>query len=63
MLKKFLIWASGLLIVLYLAGPWLLTRAGEFLVVDDAPIEPAHAVVVLNTGVDYLPRLMQGRAL
>ena len=63
MLKKILIWASGLLIVLYLFGPWLLTRAGEFLVVDDAPIEPAQAVVVLSTGVDYLPRLMQAATL
>lgn len=63
MLKKLLIWASALLIVCYLAGPWLLTRAGEFLVVDDTPVEPAHAVVVLSTGVDYLPRLMQAATM
>ena len=62
-MKKFLTGTAVVLVVLYLAGPWLLTRVGEFLVVDADAIESADAVVVLSTGVDYLPRLMQAAAL
>ena len=63
MLKKVLMGVIALLVVCYLAGPWLLTRVGEFLVIDESGIESADAVVVLSTGVDYLPRLMQAAAL
>lgn len=63
MLKKLLLTAVALVVVFYTAGPWLLTQAGEFLVADDTPVEAADAVVVLSTGVDYLPRLMQAAAL
>jgi uncharacterized SAM-binding protein YcdF (DUF218 family) len=44
------------------AGYWGLPAAGRFLVVDDAPVA-SDAVVVLLTGVDYYPRLIQAAAL
>jgi uncharacterized SAM-binding protein YcdF (DUF218 family) len=62
-MKKFVTGIVVLLIVLYLTAPWLLTQAGKFLIVSSDPIEPADAIVVLSTGVDYLPRLMQAAAL
>jgi uncharacterized SAM-binding protein YcdF (DUF218 family) len=62
-MRKFITISAILLILLFLAGPWLMTRAGEFLVVDETPLESADAVVVLTTGVDYLPRLMQAAEL
>lgn len=62
-MKKLLAGTIVILFFLYLASPWLLTRAGEFLVVEAESIEKADAVVVLRTGVDYLPRLMQAAAL
>ena len=62
-MKKFLSVCVIIFIVIFLAGPWLMTRAGEFLVVDESPLRPADAVVVLTTGVDYLPRLMEAADL
>ena len=62
-MKKFVTAAVILLVVAYLIAPWFLTQAGKFLVVNSEPIEQANAVVVLSTGVDYLPRLMQAAAL
>ena len=62
-MKKFILIIVVLLVLFFLAGPWLMTRAGEFLVVDESPLESADAVVVLTTGVDYLPRLMQAADL
>ena len=62
-MKKTLTITAALLVTLYLAGPWFLTRLGEFLVVGADTVEKADAVVVLSTGVDYLPRLMQAAAL
>ena len=55
--------AIGLLAVLaWLAAPWLLGAAGRFLVSDDRTTA-ADAAVVLTTGVDYYPRLIEGAAL
>lgn len=62
-MKKMLAIMAVLLVLLYIASPWLLTRIGVFLVLDDDPITTADAVVVLSTGVDYLPRLMQAANL
>jgi uncharacterized SAM-binding protein YcdF (DUF218 family) len=36
----------------------ILTRIGDFTVFDEKPI-PSDAVVVLNTGVEYYPRLIE----
>lgn len=41
---------------------WLLPAMGRFLVVEEAPAQ-ADAAVVLNTGVEYYPRLMEAAAL
>jgi uncharacterized SAM-binding protein YcdF (DUF218 family) len=54
---------AALIVVVYLSSSWVFTQIGEFLVVDDDPIESADAVVVLSTGVDYLPRLIQAANL
>ena len=62
-MKKFLLFIVLLAALAYAAGPWLLTRAGEILVVEKRPAAKADAVVVLTTGVDYLPRLMQAAEL
>jgi len=50
------------LLLLYLLSGSILRKAGSFLVVDDAPVH-SDAVVVLNTGVEYFPRLMEAAAL
>lgn len=62
-MKKLFAITLALLVVLYLVTPWLLTQAGKFLVVTDDPVEQADAVVVLSTGIDYLPRLLQAASL
>jgi len=62
-MKKFLLIIVLLGALAYAFGPWLLTRAGEFLVVEERSDSKADAVVVLTTGVDYLPRLMQAAEL
>lgn len=43
------------------SGP-ILTGIGEFLVVNEGPV-PSDAVVVLNTGMEYYPRLIEGATL
>lgn len=63
--KKRLYVAIGvlcLIFLLYAASGWILSSIGEFLVVDEAPV-PCDAVVVLNTGVEYYPRLMEAADL
>lgn len=51
-----------LVILLYgLSGP-ALTQIGEFLVVDEKPVR-SDAVVVLNTGLAYYPRLVEAVSL
>jgi uncharacterized SAM-binding protein YcdF (DUF218 family) len=52
---------SVLLLFYLLSGP-ILRKAGAFLVVDDVPVR-SDAVVVLNTGVEYFPRLIEAAAL
>ncbi len=54
--------ALALLLLLYLALGPLLASIGGFLVVEDKP-ERCEAVVVLSTGIDYYPRLMEAAAL
>ena len=48
--------------VLYLSSGIILTSIGEFLVVDEPPVK-SDAVVVLNTGLEFYPRLIQAAAL
>jgi len=48
--------------VLYVSMGAILTGLGEFLVVDQNP-EPSDAVVVLNTGMEYYPRLVEAAKL
>ena len=43
--------------MIFLAGP-LLRTIGSLLVIDDPPVV-SDAIVVLNTGVEYYPRLIQ----
>ena len=60
-MKKFL-----LLILLIIAGyffhPFLLGKSGRFLVVDEAPAK-SDSVLVLNSGLEYHPRLIQAASL
>ncbi len=50
-----------ILLFYFLSGK-ILRKAGEFLIVDDVPVY-SDAVVVLNTGVEYFPRLIEAAAL
>lgn len=54
--------AALLIVGTVLILPSLLTGIGRFLVVNTAP-EGTDAAVVLSTGVDYYPRLMQAASL
>lgn len=49
-------------LLLYLSSSWIMIRLGEFLVLDEEPV-PSDAVVVLCTGVEYYPRLIEGAEL
>ncbi|MDJ0819280.1 MAG: hypothetical protein QNJ58_23955, partial [Desulfobacterales bacterium] len=64
--KKKLLYTSliGLLtvIVLTVFSRHILTAAGQWLVVSDAPSR-VEAIVVLNTGVEIYPRLIQAAEL
>lgn len=51
-----------LLMVLYFFSGPILTCIGKFLVVNEKPT-PSDAVVVLNTGVEYYPRLIEAARL
>ena len=46
----------------YFGVPYVLQKAGEFLVVQDPP-EKSDAVVVLSTGIEYYPRLLEAATL
>ncbi|MFC1815084.1 YdcF family protein [Thermodesulfobacteriota bacterium] len=48
--------------VLYIFSGTLLTGTGKFLVVDETPAA-SDAVVVLNTGIEYYPRLIEAAEL
>ena len=48
--------------LLYLSSSMIMTRLGEFLVLDEEPV-PSDAVVVLCTGVEYYPRLIEAAEL
>ena len=48
--------------VIYVFSGTLLTGMGKFLVVDETP-SASDAVVVLNTGVEYYPRLIEAAEL
>ena len=62
MKKKILIIAAGIAILLYVFRAGWLGYLGRSLVVDD-PSATADVAVVLSTGVDYLPRLLQAAHL
>ena len=47
---------------LYLSSSMIMTRLGEFLILDEEPV-PSDAVVVLCTGVEYYPRLIEAAEL
>lgn len=48
--------------VMYIFSGTLLTGMGKFLVVDETPTA-SDAVVVLNTGIEYYPRLIEAAKL
>jgi uncharacterized SAM-binding protein YcdF (DUF218 family) len=54
--------AAAIGITAFAARLWLLPAMGHFLV-EEAPIPQADAAIVLNTGVEYYPRLMEAAAL
>lgn len=54
--------AGGLILALVLLSGRFLTAVGEFIVANDTPVQ-SDAVVVLNTGMEYYPRLVQAAAL
>ncbi|MBC8459845.1 MAG: YdcF family protein [Deltaproteobacteria bacterium] len=47
---------------LYLSSSMIMTRLGGFLVLDEEPV-PSDAVVVLCSGVEYYPRLIEAAEL
>ena len=49
-------------LVLYLFSGSLFRALGRFVVCDEIPV-PSDAIVVLNTGVEYYPRLLEAAAL
>jgi len=49
-------------VILYLSSGVLLAMIGNFLVVDEAPVR-SDAVVVLHTGLECYPRLVEAAAL
>ncbi len=49
-------------VILYFLSVPILTALGEFLVRTDEPAS-SDAVVVLSTGIEYYPRLMEAAAL
>jgi len=51
-----------LISLLYFLSSVVLSSIGSFLVADDAPYK-ADAIVVLNTGMEYYPRLIEAASL
>lgn len=62
MKKKSLFVVTGLIVLLYFSRASWLSYLGHSLVVDD-PSAIAEVAIVLTTGVDYLPRLLQAAQL
>lgn len=62
MKKKVLFVVTGIIILLYLSRDSWLGYLGHSLLVDD-PSATADVAIVLTTGVDYLPRLLQAAQL
>jgi uncharacterized SAM-binding protein YcdF (DUF218 family) len=63
--RKILYFGIALLFIalfLYLSSGMIMTRLGDFLVLDEEPV-PSDAVVVLCTGVEYYPRLIEAAEL
>jgi uncharacterized SAM-binding protein YcdF (DUF218 family) len=63
--RKILYFGIALLFIallLYLSSGMIMTRLGGFLVLDEKPV-PSDAVVVLCTGVEYYPRLIEAAEL
>ena len=51
-----------LVISIYILSTPILNAIGQLLVIDDKPIK-SDAVVVLNTGLEYYPRLIEAASL
>ena len=49
-------------VVIYLTSTAILGILGNFIVIDEKPIK-ADAIVILNTGVEYYPRLIEAASL
>lgn len=60
--KKLGRWLMVLALAAIAIRLWLFPALGSFLV-NDQPPQPADAIVVLNTGVDYYPRLIEAARL
>lgn len=63
--RKVLYFGIALLFIalfLYLSSGMIMTRLGDFLVLDEEPV-PSDAVVVLCSGVEYYPRLIEAAEL
>ncbi len=54
--------ALALALLLYLSAGPIFAAIGRFLVLDDKP-DRSEAVVVLSTGIEYYPRLIEAAAL
>jgi len=61
-LKKVFFFILSAAVVVYLVSEPILTAVGNFIVKDEKPV-PADAIVVLNSGVEYYPRLIEGASL
>ncbi len=65
MLNRFLLFVLVLMVfffLFWLSSGFILTRVGRFLICDQKPFT-ADAAVVLSTGVEYYPRLMEAADL
>lgn len=56
------VFALCLILLFYLSSGWIFTSIGAFLVVDEVPVN-CDAIIILNTGVEYYPRLIEAANL
>jgi uncharacterized SAM-binding protein YcdF (DUF218 family) len=61
-LKKFLLISFILIVLLVLFSGWILTAAGQVLIREDTPVQ-SEVVVVLNSGMEIYPRLIEAARL